>query len=63
MGGMRYGLRFEEDTVGIDGMYGFSFNLLELLVLNAFHLPRIGLLALLFALPLFVSAVNDFFEL
>ena len=60
---MRYGLRLEEDTVSIDGMYGFPFNLLELLVLDAFHFPRIGLLALLLALPLFVSVLYDFFEL
>jgi hypothetical protein len=44
-------------------MYGFPFYLLELLVLDAFHFPRIGLLSLLFALSLFVSALNDFFEL
>jgi hypothetical protein len=60
---MRYGLRLEEYTVSIDGMYGFPFNLLELLFLDAFHFPRIGLLSLLFALSLFVSALNDFFEL
>ena len=44
-------------------MYGFPFNLLELLVLDAIDFPRIGLLALLFALSLFFSAVNDLFEL
>lgn len=60
---MRYCLWLEEDTVSIDGMYGFPFYLLELLVLDSFNFPRIGLLALLFALPLFVSALNDFLEL
>jgi hypothetical protein len=60
---MRYGLRLEEDTVSIDGMYGFPFNLLELFILDAFNFPCIGLLALLFALSLFFSAIDDFFEL
>jgi hypothetical protein len=44
-------------------MYGFPFYPLELLVLYALHFPRICLLALLLALPLFFSVLYDFFEL
>jgi hypothetical protein len=60
---MRNGLWLEEYTIGVNGMYGFQFYPLELFVLDALHFPRIGLLALLLALPLFVSVLYDFFEL